>query len=222
MDRSHNELSREPIFGIRRLRMGVDGTGITTLVTFMGCPLGCKYCLNDFCHHDIFQKDGTTPSKGILLLSPWELYDMVKIDDIYFQSTGGGICFGGGEPCLACKYISYFKNICRDNHKSWQLTIETSLQVPKEFINVLTPFIDHWIVDIKDMNPQIYKSYTGKDNNQVTENLKLLQDNGAKLTVRVPLISGYNTVEDVERSINALADMGITSTEKFNYIINRK
>ena len=35
-----------PIFAISRLRMGTDGSGITTLVTFMGCPLQCKYCLN--------------------------------------------------------------------------------------------------------------------------------------------------------------------------------
>ena len=222
MERDHEELIREPIFGIRRLRMGIDGTGITTLVTFMGCPLNCKYCLNDFCHHDVFQKDGITPSKGIQLLSPWELYDKVKIDDMYFQTTGGGICFGGGEPCLACKYIIYFKNICMDNHKPWKLTIETSLQVSKETLGAMSSSIDHWIVDIKDMNPQIYKSYTGEDNSLVIDNLKLLRDHGAKLTARVPLIPGYNTNEDVEQSIKELNDLGITSIDKFKYITNRQ
>ena len=214
--------THSPIFGIRRLRMGIDGTGVTTLVTFMGCPLNCKYCLNNFCHRAVFQKDGVTPSKGVQLLSPQQLYNKVKIDDIYFQTTGGGICFGGGEPCMASEYIICFKNICRENHKPWKLTIETSLNVPRAMVEDLLLIIDHWIVDIKDMNPQIYESYTGKDNSQVIDNLKLLHERGAKLTVRVPLILDYNTDKDVDRSIKALHDIGITSIDKFNYIIKNQ
>ena len=80
--------------------MGTDGNGITTLVTFMSCPLKCKYCLNKKCHEPIYENDGTTLRKGIMFLTPQELYDLVKIDNIYFQATGGGICFGGGEPTL--------------------------------------------------------------------------------------------------------------------------
>jgi pyruvate formate lyase activating enzyme len=91
---------KAPIFAISRLRMGTDGNGITTLVTFMGCPLNCRYCVNPKCHEQIYEEDGITPRKGIMLLTPQELYDIVKIDNIYFQTTGGGICFGGGEPTM--------------------------------------------------------------------------------------------------------------------------
>lgn len=62
-----------PVFGISRLRIGTDGKGITTLVTFMGCPLNCKYCLNDFCHESIYKSDDKTFKKGIELLTPKEL-----------------------------------------------------------------------------------------------------------------------------------------------------
>ena len=93
-------LTGSPIFGISRLRMGVDGSGITTLVTFMGCPLHCKYCLNRFCHELVFYEDSVTPRKDVVLISPQELYDKVKIDSLYFQVSGGGLCFGGGEPAL--------------------------------------------------------------------------------------------------------------------------
>lgn len=44
-----------PIFGISRHRMGIDGNGVTTLVAFMGCPLKCRYCLNDQCHAPIYE-----------------------------------------------------------------------------------------------------------------------------------------------------------------------
>lgn len=80
-----------PIFAISRLRMGTDGSGTTTLVTFMGCPLKWKYCLNKKCHEPVYETDGKTLRKGIMMLSPQELYDIVKIDNIYFQSTGGRI-----------------------------------------------------------------------------------------------------------------------------------
>lgn len=88
----------QPFFGVSRLRMGLDGWGVTTLVTFMGCQLSCKYCLNERCHGKVYKDDGVTPCKGILMLTPQQLYDIVKKDNIYFQATGGGVCFGGGEP----------------------------------------------------------------------------------------------------------------------------
>lgn len=101
---SHN--NKAPIFAIDRLRMGTDGHGVTTLVCFMGCPLNCAYCLNDRCHGEVFESDGVTPRRGMMMLTPQELYDRVKIDNIYFQATGGGICFGGGEPTLYAEFIA--------------------------------------------------------------------------------------------------------------------
>ena len=88
------EMRKRPIFGISRLRMGVDGKGVTTLVAFMGCPLHCRYCINAQCHDSIYEK-GRSLRKGVQMLSPKELYDIVKKDNIYFQTTGGGVCFGG-------------------------------------------------------------------------------------------------------------------------------
>lgn len=65
---------QRPIFGIYRHRMGIDGKGITTLVAFMGCPLKCKYCLNDECHAPLYESDGKSLQRGIAILSPKELY----------------------------------------------------------------------------------------------------------------------------------------------------
>ena len=99
--------NKAPIFGISRHRIGTDGYGIKTLVTFMGCPLKCKYCINDVCHVPL-----PAEGYGIEWLSPQELYDRVKIDNLYFLATNGGITFGGGEPGLYADYIKEFKSIC--------------------------------------------------------------------------------------------------------------
>lgn len=102
---SYNSITA-PIFAIDRLRMGTDGHGVTTLVCFMGCPLNCAYCLNDRCHGEVFESDGVTPRRSIMMLTPQELYDRVKIDNIYCQAIGGGICFGGGEPTIYADFIA--------------------------------------------------------------------------------------------------------------------
>lgn len=65
-------------FGIERHRIRRDGDGVTTLVAFMGCPLHCRYCLNDRCHDSLYENDGKTLRRGIVQLTPRDLYDYVK------------------------------------------------------------------------------------------------------------------------------------------------
>ncbi len=91
--------------------------------------------------------------------------------------------------------------------------------MPQIFVEVLEEIVNHWIVDIKDMNPEIYKVYTGADNRQVIENLLHLIDNKAKVTVRVPLIPSFNTQADVEHSKAILKKMGVRDIDRFTYII---
>ena len=193
---------KAPIFAISRLRMGTDGSGITTLVTFMGCPLKCKYCLNQKCHEPIYESDGKTLRKGIMMLTPQELYDIVKVDNIYFQSTGGGICFGGGEPTLYKDFIVEFKKICGDK---WKITLETCLRCSFNTIQDLSPVVDHWIVDIKSMNPFIYEEYTGVMSG-VLQHLSSIQKLvfQEKITVKVPLIPGFNDDEDLDSDIDEI------------------
>ena len=198
------------LIGLSRHRIGVDGTGVTTLVAFHGCPLNCIYCLNP---------QALSPKGVWKRFSPEELFRAVAKDDLYFRATGGGVTFGGGEPLISCKEILIFRNICISHGKKWKINIESSLNVPNVFVEVIEKVVDHWIVDIKDMNPAIYKAYTGKDNHSVIRNLQYLINKNAKVTVRVPIIPGFNTESDVEKSILTLQQMGITDIERFTYTI---
>ena len=100
-----------------------------------------------------------------------------------------------------------------------EINIETSLNVLKVFVEVLEGIVDHWIVDIKDMNPEIYKTYTGEDNRQLIENFQHLIDNKARVTIREPLIPSCNTEADVEHSIAILKKMGVRDIDRFTYIV---
>lgn len=211
----------QPFFGVSRLRMGLDGRGVTTLVTFMGCQLRCKYCLNERCHGKVYEDDGATPCKGILMLTPQQLYDIVKKDNIYFQATGGGVCFGGGEPLEHPEFIMEFRKLCGTR---WKITVETALACHPHNIELLAPIVDHWIVDIKDMNPRIREKYTGRVGDSAHQLCYLKQygivDN---VTIRVPHIPGFNTDEDVNRSIEQVKILGFKDIQEFEYLVlNRK
>jgi len=198
-----------PFIAINRHRLTTDGEGVTTLVGFHGCPLHCQYCLNAQC----LQADGVW-----CRLTPGELYSEVEIDDLYFVATGGGICFGGGEPLLRSDFIKAFAEIM---NPEWKLTIETSLNVPLENVKAIASLVQMWYVDIKDMNPNIYKAYGCKENKQVVSNLQWLAANGYadKVIIRLPLIPEYNTDEDRQQSQQQLEKMGFTNFDKFNYIV---
>lgn len=206
---------KAPIFAVSRLRMNTDGSGITTLVAFMGCPLKCRYCLNPKCHEPIHEGD------GIMMLTPQELYDLVKIDNIYFQTTGGGICFGGGEPTMYANFIKEFRQVCGDK---WKITLETSLACSFNDLDILKGVVDHWIVDVKSMDSEIYEKYTGRMSgvSQQLRSLQMLVPN-KKVTIKVPAIPDFNEDRDLDADIELIQQrFGFTDVVKTTYkVINR-
>lgn len=199
------------VIGVARHRLSTDGDGVTTLVAFHGCPLRCRYCLNPQSLGD---------GSRFREFSPQSLYDEVRIDELYFLATNGGVTFGGGEPCLHPQFIRDFRELCGP---AWQLNLETSLNVPTANIVGLLTMVNTLIIDVKDMNPDIYRSYTGQSNALVLDNLRLIAEAGRKsdCIVRIPLIPNYNTDADREASRKALEALGFTRFDLFTYQIRK-
>lgn len=197
-----------PMIGICRHRLVTDGQGVTTLVAFHGCPLRCKYCLNAQC----LRADGVWRQMTVT-----EILDEVMVDDLYFQATNGGITFGGGEPLLRYDKIVEFCKLCP---KEWRIYIETSLNVERRALEAVAPYIDHYLIDVKDMNPDIYHRYTSVGNSRVLDNLRWLADHAdpGKVTIRLPHIPDYNTDADITKSREHLEAMGFTDFDCFEYI----
>lgn len=197
------------VVGIKRHRIDTDGAGVRTLVAVSGCPLRCKNCLNP---HS-WNGEGTTKT-----YSAFDLLETLLPDELYFDFTGGGVTFGGGEPLLYAECISEFAEKYGHN---FNIVLETSLYVPLEKLKLISGFIEQYIVDIKSMNPAIYKKYTGKEDNQlVLDNLKylLVQEGPEKVLVRIPKLPGY-TSEDITASVEEVKRFGITNIDVYDIIL---
>lgn len=205
------EPPRAKVIGVARHRLATDGDGVTTLVAFHGCPLRCRYCLNpqSLGDGDRFRE-----------YTPESLYREVRIDELYFLATNGGVTFGGGEPCLRPDFIRRFRELCGDG---WQINLETSLNVPADNIASLLQVINTLIIDIKDLNPEIYRSYTWQDNSLVLSNLRLIANSGRQedCIIRIPLIPEFNTDADRDASRSALEALGFTRFDLFTYQIRK-
>ncbi len=205
------EPPRAKVIGVARHRLAPDGDGVMTLVAFHGCPLHCRYCLNPQSLGDGGRFKEYTPES---------LYREIRIDELYFIATNGGVTFGGGEPCLRPDFIRRFRELCGE---SWQINLETSLNVPADNIASLLPVVNTLIIDIKDMNSEIYRNYTGQDNSLVLSNLRLIADNGRQndCIVRIPLIPEFNTDADRDASRATLEQLGFTRFDLFTYQIRK-
>ena len=198
---------KSSILGVSRLRMGTDGNGIRTLVAFHGCTMHCRFCLNP---------QSLNSEAKVRKMSPEEVMEELKKDELYYIATKGGVTFGGGEPFLNSKFI---KKVLDLGAKEWDVAVETSLNVPRAYIEPLLPYIDEYIVDVKDMDEKIYSLYTKRSNKQVKSNLRWIVDKGFadRILCRIPKITGYNDEEHQIKSKEELINMGIKKFDLFTY-----
>lgn len=199
------------IQSINRHRMYIDGKGINTLVGLYGCPLKCKYCINK----KILEKP------KFKKVTPEELLEKVLIDYCYFKATGGGVTFGGGESLLYSSQIKAFREVLP---KDIPIKVETSLNVPSERLAEVLDVVEEFIIDVKAMNPQIYKEYTGLDNERVMENLKLLCEHNLqdRCKIRIPNIPGFTTQTDIDEAVSIIKSMGFKRLDVFHYVIKEE
>ena len=198
-----------PVFGISRLRMGLDGSGVRTLVGTAGCSLRCRFCLNPHAWDSSAEAVPYTPA---------QLYEAVRVDSLYFQATGGGVTFGGGEPLLHMDGIAEFAALCP---AGWSLWAETALNLPRTAVQRAAEVFDHFVVDIKTTDPALYRRYTGAELAPALGNLAYLLDTvgPARVTVRVPCIPGFADEASRRRSADAVRALGAQTVDEFTYIL---
>lgn len=182
---SRSALTAE-IFDIQRASM-VDGPGIRTTVFFYGCNLRCKWCHNP---EGLGLMGTAVPDKyKPRKITVSALADIVA-EDIPFYGDDGGVTCSGGECMLQSDFLLEFLSECKK--RGINTAVDTAGNVPFSDFEKILPFTDLFLYDIKCVTPETHRSFTGCDNSRIIENFKKLFENGADVTVRIPLIPGFN------------------------------
>jgi pyruvate formate lyase activating enzyme len=130
-----------------------------------------------------------------------EVLEAVLKDEVFYRNSGGGVTASGGEPLLRPEFVGelFEKAGVHGIHRA----IETCGHVPWENIETVLPFTDLFLYDLKHTDPEVHMRFTGKGNSLILENLGRLDERGARLVVRVPLIPSFNDRAEDVRAIAA-------------------
>ena len=157
----------------------------------------CFACVSE-CYSKALWKYGITYSKE-------ELEKEILKDKIFFDKSEGGVTFSGGE-CLLSAGKEMQELFASLKSKGINICIDTCGHVPWENIELLLPYIDSFLWDVKMMDPGKHSEYTGADNIQILENLQRVDmKSEADIYIRVPLIPGINDSEGEIEAICAFA-----------------
>lgn len=127
---------------------------------------------------------------------PDELVNELLRDRTFYQVSGGGVTFSGGEPTLHMDYLSTVAGLLKA--KRIHIAMQTAGYFDlKSFVGSLLPYLDFIYYDIKFMDAEEHKRWTGKDNKIILSNfLELTKLNPGKLMPRVPLVPGITATEE--------------------------
>ncbi len=129
--------------------------------------------------------------------SPEELLKIIAADKLYYDATGGGVTFSGGECMLYPEFVALLAKLCQESDIS--VAIDTAGYVPYESFEKVLPYVDIFLYDIKCIDGELHRKGTGKDNELILENLERLIKEGKRIIIRTPQIPDFNDGEELER-----------------------
>ena len=119
-----------------------------------------------------------------------QVMDQVLADKAFYDKSGGGVTFSGGECMLQPEFLAELLRACRSAGIS--TAVDTAGCVPFERFERILPDTDLFLYDIKCVSPALHKAYTRVDNSRILENYRRLLAEKARVWVRVPVIPGFN------------------------------
>lgn len=174
------------------------------------CPHGALHLNQQLIHDpDLCQRCGecvkacSTPARrlaGRWMTVPDVLAEVVK-DEVFFDESGGGITVSGGEPLMQAEFVEALLAACRT--RRIRTVLDTCGFADSSVIRRVSENVDLFLYDLKLMDCERHRHFTGVKNDLVLRNLKILAERGSAVIVRVPVIPGVNDNSD---NLDALSD----------------
>lgn len=123
-----------------------------------------------------------------------DVLDVVSRDKAYYDSTGGGLTLSGGEPLLQPAAVELLRMAKEKGISTW---VETTAFVPWEILEKAAVYVDGFYVDYKHCDAAALRKATGGELPIIEENIRWLVELGANVTLRTPVIPGFNEERDV-------------------------
>lgn len=167
-----------------------DGPGIRTTIFMKGCPLDCWWCHNPESKspHIEYNISGGHREKSVIgeTYTLDQVFSEIIKDELFYDESGGGVTFSGGEAMLQIDFLVEILKKCRNF--GIHTAIDTSGFCPQENFDRVLPFTDLFLYDLKVMDPKLHQKYTGKSNELILSNFEYLVSKNANIQVRTPMI----------------------------------
>ena len=168
----------------------VDGPGVRVVVFMQGCALRCQYCHNP----------DTWIDKGeeTLELTPEELVNRIARFRAYFERSGGGVTFSGGDPLRQPEFLKECLRLCKE--KGIHTTLDTSGVGFGDYKEILK-YTDLVLYDVKHLTREGYKDMTGIEIDETQKFLEVCKKMGTKMWIRQVVVPGKTDSEEYIREL---------------------
>jgi len=133
---------------------------------------------------------------------PFNINDLMKEiekDVIFFDQSGGGVTFSGGEPLMHPEFLLEILKLCR--HKEIHTCIDSACYAPQDILEKVAASADMFLCDLKHMQTFMHQRFTGVGNEIILQNISCLSTLNKTIIIRVPIIPGFN---DDHKNIEAI------------------
>ncbi len=206
------------VFDIQR-NSSVDGPGIRTTVFFKGCNLRCAWCHNpegqSFEKQTLQYKDRTTECGTEMCAE--EIVKVILKDKAFYDVSGGGATFSGGECMLQPELLCECLKLCREN--GIHTAVDTAGCVPWESFEKVMPYTDMFLYDVKLADDTLHQKWTGTSNKLIFENLKKLSESFfGEIIIRIPVVGTVNNNDaEMQKIAEMLKSINHTQVELLPY-----
>ena len=190
-----------------------DGPGIRTTVFFKGCPLKCAWCHNPESknpHTEVMQLNtGNTSQSSVRFgyeISVENLMREIDKDAVFYEESGGGVTFSGGEPFMQIEFLYSLLKACKI--RNYHTAIDTCGFTEWENFEKINSLVDIYLYDLKLIDNDKHLKYTGVSNRLILDNLQRLDSLPARIIIRIPLIPDItDTSENLSELVAQLIEL---------------